>query len=92
MRACPSALACTRCACPSVLNTTVTDSGCAPAATEAQALSSLSARTTARRPTQRATRPRHGWRYELFGRDAERLKRGELALAPVGENLKLIEI
>jgi len=35
---------------------------------------------------------RHGWRYDLFGRDAERLKRGELALAPVGDNLKLIEI
>ena len=35
---------------------------------------------------------RHGWRYELFGKDAERLKRGELALAPVGNSLKLIEI
>ncbi len=35
---------------------------------------------------------RHGWRYELFGKDAERLKRGELALAPVGDGLKLIEI
>lgn len=35
---------------------------------------------------------RHGWRYELFGKDAERLKRGELALAPVGDSLKLIEI
>ena len=35
---------------------------------------------------------RHGWRYDLFGKDAERLKRGELALAPVGDGLKLIEI
>ena len=35
---------------------------------------------------------RHGWRFDLFGRDAERLKRGELALAPDGEGLKLIEI
>jgi len=35
---------------------------------------------------------RHGWRCELFGKDAERLKRGELALAPQGEGLRLVEL
>ena len=34
----------------------------------------------------------HGWRHELFGQYAERLKRGELALAPDGNGLKLVEI
>ncbi len=33
-----------------------------------------------------------GWRYEVFGRDAQRLIQGKLALAPDGEGLKLIEI
>jgi ribonuclease D len=33
-----------------------------------------------------------GWRYEVFGRDAQRLKQGKLALALEGESLKLIEI
>ena len=35
---------------------------------------------------------RHGWRWDLFGKDAERLKRGELALAPQGEGLRLVEL
>ncbi|MBC6440367.1 MAG: ribonuclease D [Rhodospirillales bacterium] len=34
----------------------------------------------------------HGWRNEIFGKDARRLKAGKLALAPDGESLKLIEI
>jgi len=34
----------------------------------------------------------HGWRHEIFGKDAQRLKQGKLALAPDGEGLKLIEI
>ena len=34
-----------------------------------------------------------GWRYDLFGRDAERLKRGELALASDGDgSLRLVEL
>jgi ribonuclease D len=33
-----------------------------------------------------------GWRYDVFGRDAQRLKEGKLALALEGETLKLIEI
>ena len=33
-----------------------------------------------------------GWRHDVFGRDAQRLKEGKLALAPDGDVLKLIEI
>ena len=33
-----------------------------------------------------------GWRHALFGRDALRLKRGQLALAPDGDGLKLIDL
>jgi ribonuclease D len=33
-----------------------------------------------------------GWRYDVFGRDAQRLKEGKLALALDGENLKLIAL
>lgn len=34
----------------------------------------------------------HGWRRELFGKDALRLKRGELALAAQGTKIKLVEL
>ncbi|MCW0235213.1 MAG: ribonuclease D [Ferrovibrio sp.] len=34
----------------------------------------------------------HGWRRELFGNDALRLKRGELALAAQGTKIKLVEL
>ena len=34
----------------------------------------------------------HGWRRELFGEDALRLKRGELALAAQGHKIKLVEL
>lgn len=34
----------------------------------------------------------HGWRRELFGNDALRLKRGELALAAQGHKIKLVEL
>jgi ribonuclease D len=34
----------------------------------------------------------HGWRRELFGEDALRLKRGELALAAQGTKIKLVEL
>ncbi|WP_115936675.1 ribonuclease D [Aestuariispira insulae] len=34
----------------------------------------------------------HGWRYELFGRQAEDLKAGRLALAAKGNNIKIIEL
>lgn len=34
----------------------------------------------------------HGWRRELFGNDALRLKRGELALAAQGTRIKLVEL
>lgn len=34
----------------------------------------------------------HGWRRELFGEDALRLKRGELALAAHGHKIKLVEL
>ena len=33
-----------------------------------------------------------GWRYDLFGRDAERLKRGEIALAIEGGGLRIVEV
>jgi len=34
----------------------------------------------------------HGWRRELFGEDALRLKRGEIALAAQGHKIKLVEL
>lgn len=34
----------------------------------------------------------HGWRRELFGEDALRLKRGEIALAAQGTRIKLVEL
>jgi ribonuclease D len=34
----------------------------------------------------------HGWRRELFGEDALRLKRGEIALAAQGHRIKLVEL
>lgn len=34
----------------------------------------------------------HGWRRELFGEDALRLKRGELALAAQGHKINLVEL
>ena len=34
----------------------------------------------------------HGWRYEVFGEDALRLKHGELALTADGAKIKVIEI
>jgi ribonuclease D len=34
---------------------------------------------------------REGWRYEIFGRDAERLVAGEVALALEGSEVKIIE-
>lgn len=34
----------------------------------------------------------HGWRYELFGKRALRLKRGELALRVAGKKLELIDL
>lgn len=33
-----------------------------------------------------------GWRYELFGKDALRLKHGELALAADGARIKIVEL
>lgn len=33
-----------------------------------------------------------GWRYEVFGRDAERLKAGEVALSADGSRVKIVEI
>ena len=33
----------------------------------------------------------HGWRHEVFGRDAERLLKGEVALALKGDDVELIE-
>ena len=34
----------------------------------------------------------HGWRLEVFGTDALRLKRAELALAAVGNRIRLVAI
>lgn len=34
----------------------------------------------------------HGWRYELFGRDAERLLHGEVSLSVDGKRIKLNEL
>ncbi len=34
----------------------------------------------------------HGWRHEVFGRDARRLREGELALAPDGDGLRLVAL
>ncbi|MEM9268418.1 MAG: ribonuclease D, partial [Pseudomonadota bacterium] len=33
-----------------------------------------------------------GWRYELFGSDAERLRRGEIALSAAGDTVKIVEL
>ncbi len=33
----------------------------------------------------------HGWRYEVFGRDAERLLKGDVALALKGDDVEIIE-
>ena len=33
---------------------------------------------------------RHGWRYEVFGRDAEALKAGRIALGVDGKRIKLL--
>jgi ribonuclease D len=34
----------------------------------------------------------HGWRLELFGRDALRLKRGEIALSAAGSTVKVVPL
>ncbi len=34
----------------------------------------------------------HGWRLEVFGRDALRLKRGEIALSAAGDSVRVIEL
>ena len=34
----------------------------------------------------------HGWRLEVFGRDALRLKRGEIALAADGAAVKVVPL
>jgi ribonuclease D len=34
----------------------------------------------------------HGWRHEVFGRDAMRLKQGKLALTSSGKRVKLLEV
>jgi ribonuclease D len=33
-----------------------------------------------------------GWRFEIFGRDALRLKRGEIALSAAGARVRVVEI
>ena len=37
-------------------------------------------------------RAMHGWRFDVFGADALRLKNGELALAAVGSKINLVEV
>ena len=34
----------------------------------------------------------HGWRLEVFGRDALRLKRGEIALSAAGSTVKVVPL
>ncbi|HSF92789.1 MAG TPA: ribonuclease D [Paracoccaceae bacterium] len=34
----------------------------------------------------------HGWRYEVFGADAERLKQGKIALSAKGNSVKIIKL
>jgi ribonuclease D len=34
----------------------------------------------------------HGWRFEVFGRDALRLKRGEIALSAEGSAVKVVPL
>jgi ribonuclease D len=37
-------------------------------------------------------RPLHGWRHELFGKDALDLKHGRLALTAAGKRIKLVRL
>ncbi|MER2507669.1 MAG: ribonuclease D, partial [Amaricoccus sp.] len=34
----------------------------------------------------------HGWRYEVFGRDAERLRDGEIALSAQGGAVRVVPL